>query len=97
MPRYFFHILQQGKVIADHEGSEMPNLEWAKSEAVASAKDVARQDIAEGASLQGACIEIHDEQGRVLASVGIHEVLDNPQRPQFDPSCDPPNTSRRLH
>ena len=57
MPRYFFYIVQDGKEIADHEGNEFSGLDEAKSEAVASAKDVARQDIAESRSLKDACIE----------------------------------------
>ena len=63
MPRYFFYIVQDGKEIADHEGNEFSGLDEAKSEAVASAKDVARQDIAESRSLKDACIEIRDESG----------------------------------
>lgn len=87
MPRYFFYIMKDGNQIADHEGDEFIDLDEAKSEAVASAKDVARQDIAESRSLEHACIEIRDESGAVLASIRIHDVLDRPDRPEFGTSC----------
>ena len=94
MPRFFFHIVRGGNEIADHEGNEFSSLEEAKTEAVASAQDVARQDIAENRSLKDTCIEIRDEIGAVLASIDIHEVLDRPKHPQFGTSCPQP---RRLH
>jgi hypothetical protein len=94
MPRYFFHIIRGGKEIADHEGNEFSSLDEAKTEAVASAKDVARQDIAENRSLKNTCIEIRDEAGAVLASVDLHEVLDRPEEPHFGVVCPQP---RHLH
>jgi len=97
MPRYFFYIVQNGKEIADHEGNEYSSLEEAKSEAIASAKDVARQDIAEDRSLKDACVEIRDESGAVLAAVEIHEVLDRPTRPDFGASCGSNPKGHRLH
>jgi hypothetical protein len=97
MPRYFFYIVQDGKEIADHEGNEFSGLDEAKSEAVATAKDVARQDIAESRSLKDACIEIRDESGAVLASIDVHEVLDRPGHPNFGQACSSPQRGRRLH
>ena len=97
MPRYFFCIVQDGTEIADHEGNEFSGLDEAKSEAVASAKDVARQDIAECRSLKDACIEIRDESGAVLAAVEIHEVLDRPGQPNFGQACSLPLRGRRPH
>lgn len=97
MPRYFFYIVREGGEIADHEGDDFLDLEEAKSEAVASAKDVARQDIAENRSLRDACIEIRDESGAVLAAVDIHEVLDRPDEPEFGNACHPPDRPDHLN
>jgi hypothetical protein len=97
MARYFFYIVQDGKEIADHEGNEFSGLDEAKSEAVASAKDVARQDIAESRSLKDACIEIRDESGAVLAAIDIQEVLDRPAHPNFGQACGSPQRGRHLH
>jgi hypothetical protein len=97
MPRYFFYIVKDGREIADHEGDEFLDLEEAKTEAVASAKDVARQDIADNRSLKDACIEIRDESGAVLAAIELHEVLDSPDRPQFGDHCHSSGKHRDLH
>jgi hypothetical protein len=95
--RYFFYIVNQGRVVPDQEGDEFPDLESAKEEAIASARDVARQEIAEHRSLKDACIEIHDDHGRILASVSVHEVLDNPEVPGFGEHCGTLDQSERLH
>ena len=87
MPRYYFHIYQRGTLIPDEEGSECPNLEAAKREAKASAADLARQALARGESADELCVEIHDEDDRVLAGLTIREVLAHPRHPQFDSSC----------
>ena len=97
MPRFFFYILQDGKEIADHEGNEFSGLDEAKSEAVACAKDVARQDIADSRSLKDACIEIRDESGAVLAAIDIREVLERPQQPNFGQACGSPQPKRPMH
>jgi hypothetical protein len=83
MARYFFHIVQNDMTICDPEGAEFPRLEWAKDEAIATARDIARQDISDGVSLKGCRVEIRDTSGALVASVGLHDVLDNPERPAF--------------
>jgi hypothetical protein len=97
MSRFFFYIVNNGEVIPDHEGTECSDLHWAKAEAVATARDVARQQIAEHRSLKNACIEIRDREGRILSSVNVHEVLDNPERPDFGAHCEPERPSHRLN
>lgn len=97
MGRYFFYIVNDGQKVPDREGDEFPDLQAAKLEAIASARDLARQEIAARRSLKNACIEIHDEDGRILASVDIHEVLDNPQAPGFGKQCQPASPEDRMH
>jgi len=97
MARYYFYIVNNGEVIADLEGDEFPDLPSAKVEAVASARDVARQQIAERRSLKDACIEIRDANGRVLASVDIQEVLDHPVLPGFESQCGSAHRGHNLH
>jgi hypothetical protein len=87
MSRYYFHIYQQGTLIPDEEGSECPDLEAAKREAKASAADLARQALARGEPADGLCVEIHDEDDRILAGLTIREVLAHPRHPRFDASC----------
>jgi hypothetical protein len=87
MPLYYFHIYQRGTLIRDEEGSVCADLDAAKREARASAADLARQALAEGQSVDDLCVEIHDEQERVLAGLTLKEVLSNPDHPSFAPSC----------
>jgi hypothetical protein len=85
--RYYFHIYQRGALIPDEEGSECLTLEAAKLEAKASAADLARQALARGEPADGLCVEIRDEDDRILAALTIREVLAHPRHPHFDPSC----------
>jgi hypothetical protein len=87
MPLFYFHIYQRGTLISDTEGSVCADLPTAKQEARASATDLARQALARGESVDDLCVEIHDEQERVLAGLTIQEVLSNPDDPSFAPSC----------
>jgi hypothetical protein len=87
MPLYYFHICQRGKMIRDEEGSICPDFDAAKQEAAASASDLARQALAKGQSVDELCVEIHDDQERVLAGLSIGEVLSHPHHPAFEASC----------
>lgn len=87
MSRYYFHIYERGALIRDEEGSECPDLEAAKREAMASAADLARQALARGEPADGLCVEIRDEEDRILAGLTIREVLAHPRHPNFAPSC----------
>lgn len=97
MSRFFFYIVSGGEVLPDHEGAEFADLQRAKAEAVASARDVARQHIAERRSLKNACVEIRDKQGRILTAIDVHEVLDNPERPGFGARCEAGEIAHPLH
>ena len=100
MSHYYFHIYEHGTLIWDEEGSECPDLDAAKREAMASATDLARQALARGEPADGLCVEIRDEDGRILAGLTIREVLAHPlahpRHPSFAPSCGAVG-SGRLH
>jgi hypothetical protein len=97
MPRYFFHIFENGDFLADEEGRSCPNLNAAKREARASARDMAQQALEQGESPQAACVEIHDAEGRVLGALTVAEVLEHPGHPHFEHSCGTRPDSHRLH
>src|SRR3954469_14108739 len=88
MPNYFFHIYEDGHLVPDEEGSRCPDLEAAKREAAHSARDLARRALVTGEPVDALCVEIHDEQGRVLAALTAREVLSHPNAPGFNPACD---------
>jgi len=87
MSHFYFHIYEHGTLIWDEEGSECPDLDAAKLEAMASATDLARQALARGEPADGLCVEIRDEDDRILAGLTIREVLAHPRHPNFAPSC----------
>ena len=90
MPRYFFHILDQGELVRDEEGTLCPSFDGAIEEAKASARDLARQEIARGQSPEQVCVEIHDERGRILGALSLLEVVRHPSRPKLQSACDVP-------
>lgn len=83
MPRYYFHIYQNGAFIRDEEGSICPDLEAAKREAMASATDLASQALTQVTSVDEICVEICDEEDQVLAGLTIREILSSPDNPAF--------------
>ena len=87
MSHYYFHVYEHGTLIWDEEGSECLDLDAAKREAMASATDLARQALARGDPSDGLCVEIRDEDDRILAGLTIREVLAHPRHPSFTASC----------
>ncbi|CAN7335176.1 DUF6894 family protein [Rhizobium sp. LjRoot254] len=75
MPRYFFHIRTDDVFIRDPDGSDLPDLDAARSEAGHSARDLLAALLREGEVLDGQVFEISDEAGTVLARVPFRSVL----------------------
>ena len=63
MPRYFLHIRDGDELIPDEEGTELPDLDAAKAEAIAGARDILAEKLRSGERLDGEVIEIADEAG----------------------------------
>lgn len=95
MKLYFFDIVRKGEFIRDEEGTSLPDLGAARSEAKASARDIARQAIVEGSRPADLCVEIRDRHGRVLASLSVGEILEHPDSPTFEQGCN--DTRHTLH
>jgi hypothetical protein len=89
LPRYFFHVFQNGRKVPDREGTVCDDLTSAKLEAVGSAKELARQAIDSDVPPSTVCLEIVDEEDRVLAALTVGELLDNPTHPKFHDTCEP--------
>ena len=83
MPRYYFHIYQNGTFIRDEEGALCPDLETARREAMACATDLASQALTHVASADEICVEICDEEDQVLAGLTIRDILSSPDNPAF--------------
>ncbi len=75
MPRYYFHIRDGENRVEDEEGTEVPDLEAAKSEARASARDLAIDEIRNERPVDGRVIEVADDQGKMLLTIAIRDVV----------------------
>ena len=75
MPVFHFHTRIDGHLFEDPDGSELPNLEAARAEAFAAAREAIAEQIRMGKSVGGRSFEIADEAGRILATVTSRDVL----------------------
>jgi hypothetical protein len=76
VPRYFFHILNEGlDPVDDDEGAEFEDYEAAKHEAVESIRDLAADAIKGGRKANGLAIEITDDAGKVLEKISARELF----------------------
>ena len=72
MPRYFLHIDELG---IDPDGTELPDMEAARREAMLSAREMLAERIILGAETIPLRILITDAAGNLLAVVHMRDVL----------------------
>jgi hypothetical protein len=65
MPRYFFHIRDGYDLDEDEEGIELPDVEAARAEALATVEEL-RDELRDAGDIE---LEITDESGRRLLTV----------------------------
>ena len=76
MPVYFLHIRRGKDVVVDEEGVELPDLQAAREEALASVRDIVAEDVRTQRPVDlRDRIEITDAQGRVLLNVAFSEAI----------------------
>jgi hypothetical protein len=75
MPRYYFHIRSSAGLIRDPDGTELPDLASAISEAEGAARDLLAELLREGAVLDGQVFEIADADDQVLERMPLRNVL----------------------
>jgi hypothetical protein len=66
MPRYYFNVRDGFEVDEDDEGVDLPDVEAARAEAIATVEEI-RDEL--GGDVSGIELEILDEEGRRLLSV----------------------------
>ena len=76
MPRYYFHIRDGKELIRDDEGTELPDPEAAHAEALASARDLAMDEIRSHRRVDGRVIEITSEFGDTIEKLAVREGID---------------------
>jgi hypothetical protein len=76
MPIYFLNIFNNIDAV-DREGMELPDLDAAKAEAIAGARDIIAAHVRDGKPIHAAhWVEITDEDGNVLHEVRFGDVMD---------------------
>ena len=75
MPNFHFHTRRGGHRSGDPDGSDLPDLEAARAEALAAARQGIAERIRAGEVVDGQPFEIWDAAGRMLAIVPYHDAL----------------------
>ena len=78
VPRFFLHIRSGEELIEDPDVSELRDLDEARAEAIAGARDLLAEQLRLGKPLDGQRIEIYDEAGQLLATIPFREVFTLP-------------------
>jgi hypothetical protein len=73
--RYFFHIRDGDRLVRDEEGTDLPNMDAARAEARASARDLMMEDLKSLRKKEKRWLEIANENGRVIETISIRDVL----------------------
>jgi hypothetical protein len=77
MPRYYFHIALGAKTIRDEEGTELADIDAARSEALQDARAIMSEAIRQGYDVSGRSIRIADEAGKIILVVPFASAITN--------------------
>ena len=75
MPRFYFIIRSSRELIRDPDGTELPDLAAARSEAERAARELLAELLKHGEVLDGQVFEIADADGHVLDHLPFRNVL----------------------
>ncbi len=75
MPHYYFHVAGDGGRLEDEEGLKLPDAEAAWYQAVRSARELIRAELALGTRWGSQAIEICDEGGTRLDQVALADIV----------------------
>jgi hypothetical protein len=75
MPRYYFNVRDAEGVSRDDEGTVLPDLESARREARASARDLVAESMKSRKRVKGETIEITDGLGRLVETIAVKDAL----------------------
>lgn len=74
MPRYYFHLENQGVRIRDEVGLPLPDAEAAWYQAVRSARDLIRAEATIGCGWDAQAVHIEDDKGQPVDRVPLIEI-----------------------
>jgi hypothetical protein len=75
MPRFFIHVPDGDALRADVEGAEFPDLEAARAQALAAARDRVVDELLSAHRVPDGEVEVRDEAGRIRATVPFRDAL----------------------
>jgi len=75
MPLYFFHLMHGDDVAHDLEGMRLPDIETAKAEAIASAREIMADAMLRGEKLGKRECQIADKTGTVLLTIRFEDAI----------------------
>jgi hypothetical protein len=75
MPRYYLHIRDGDRLVEDPDGSDLPDLDAARAEALESARNILAAKVKAGELIDDKRFEITDAVGTVLAVIPLKIVL----------------------
>ena len=75
MPRFYFHICDAEGMSHDEEGSDLPDIDAARREAKASARDLITEYMKNRKPINGQTLQIADADGNVLEIMDLRDVL----------------------
>jgi hypothetical protein len=78
MARFYFHLRDGDKLVPDPDGSDLPDVEAAKREALLAARDILSDAMKVGKRKVPEAFVIADEAGRKLDVVPLAAVLPEP-------------------
>jgi hypothetical protein len=78
--KFFFHVKQDGELVTDDEGRDLPGMSEASRAALATARELLAEAIRFGKSNIPEAIIVEDEAGRPLLEVELVAVLPEPLR-----------------
>lgn len=76
--RYYFHIALNGAVLKDQNGSDLPGLGVAQSDAIGMAEELERELAQPTGGTAGYYIEVMDEAGKCVFALPIYREHDGP-------------------
>ena len=75
MPRYYFNIVDPGGTIPDTEGTDLPDIDAVRVEALASAREMISDTIRHGGIVDGRAFRIVDITGAFVLAVSFKEIV----------------------
>jgi uncharacterized protein YbcI len=75
MSRFYFSVITTAEKIVDEEGTELPDLDAARAEAIEDARTLMSDAILGGRDISDRSIEISNESGEVLMVVPFADAV----------------------